>query len=187
MKIILDKYLPLNNVESIQILLNDIEQCNYVYNEQDIGKVLIHIKKLKFQLFFKSGIDRINEQTKKALKNKRRKLALEQKKESQNYDAQNIVYTTKNGLDLTIKPGKPTKVAKFDETKDKKTKAKHLRNVPNRRLGSFFATESKKEKEKRRIIRERNAKTSSHLSPSILNEKGKSIIPIYIPMGGKPR
>lgn len=113
MKIKLEEYLPLNNKESIKILLDDIEQCLDLFNNHEIGQVLIHIKKVKLQLFFKNRIDEIN----KKAKTSKRMLAIEQKKKSINIDEGNIVYTTHTLYDIPIMPSKAAKVAKSDKSK----------------------------------------------------------------------
>lgn len=183
----LEKYLPLNDTNSIQVLLNDIEQRMQLYNDQEIGQVLMHIKKVKLQLFFRNGIDEINKKTRKT----KRKLALEQRDNALNTDEGSIVYTT-GKYDTPFKPTKPVSPAKAKKstkatkaTNPDKPKAKKAKSIPKSKLSPFFRED--RGKGKRKMIRERNAKAAAHISASTLNERGKSIVPIYIPMGGKRR
>lgn len=60
-QLIIDDYLPLDNKERIDVLLNSIESNNVFFDNYAVGKVLIYIQKVKLQLYFKSRIDSFNE------------------------------------------------------------------------------------------------------------------------------
>lgn len=57
----LDEYLPLECAEDIDKLLDNIESRNAYFDDLAVGKVLLHIKKIRLQLYFKSKIDSLNQ------------------------------------------------------------------------------------------------------------------------------
>ena len=61
-QIIIEDFLPLDNKNSIERLVDDIKSKHAYFDDIDVGKVLIHIKKVKLQLFFKSQIDFFNKE-----------------------------------------------------------------------------------------------------------------------------
>ncbi|MBR6282842.1 MAG: hypothetical protein IKR25_00920 [Muribaculaceae bacterium] len=173
----ISEFCPLNSKEAIQKILDEIMKSHCRLSDNEIGQVLLQIKKVRLQLFFKNGIDAINEQTKNAGKNKSRKSKITL-----------ISPAMPKEIAATPEPKQKAKTAKKikKEQHPKPLKAKQSNPLPKKKRLSIFFGETQKEINKRRKIRERNMKTA-HLSPRVLNERGHSIIPIYTPMGGKPR
>lgn len=60
-RLIIDDFLPLDNKEHIDVLINSIESNNVYFDDHAVGNVLIYIQKVKLQIYFKKRIDSFNE------------------------------------------------------------------------------------------------------------------------------
>lgn len=56
----ISKYLPIDSIEAVDRLLEDIEKKNRYFSDIEIGYVLKEIKKVKYQLYFRTRIDSLN-------------------------------------------------------------------------------------------------------------------------------